>query len=343
MAMSREETNNYMHSTSPKRTKIFGELTLAKLFFLGLIAMLFSYGPLSLFAPVPLALGVLLYGRLKTVMMVLAFAALTIALQSQFPQVGWLGVSLGVSTLFAALIGEVILRRREPVRGLIVIGSSLVAFVVALVGITVAVSGIDLSTEVTSSVAKIFQSIREQNAEIIAGGGEDARVLADFLGNPQAFARDVMNWSFSFLFVGVHFTLWVGMFMILRNSLIWRSRHVYPFGVRDLVCYKVPDFFAWPLIAGLGLYLGGSSIAPWAEVVGGNLLACLGVFFFFQGFGVFIDLLGYLKIFGFFRSLLVISTVFLGWKVLVVAGLFDIWVDFRRFLKPKKNDEGDNL
>lgn len=343
MVMSREETNNYTRTSSPKRIKIFGEPTWGKLFFLGLIAVLFSYGPLSLFAPVPLALGVLLYGRLKTVLMVLAFTAISVSLQYQFPQVGWLSISLGISALFAGLISEVILRRREPVKGLILTGTALVVGVVVILAAIVFASGIDLSNEVTTNVAKIFQTIREQNAETIAGGGEDARVLSDFLNQPQAFANDILKWSFSFFFVGVHFTLWVGMFMLLRNSLVWRIRHAYPFGVRDLVNYKVPDFFAWPLIAGLGLYIGADSIAPWAEVVGGNLLACLGVFFFFQGFGVFIDLLGYLGIFGFFRSLLVVSTVFLGWKVLVFAGLFDLWVDFRRFLKPKKNDEGDSL
>lgn len=341
--MSREETNNYTRTSSPKRIKIFGELTWGKLFFLGLIAVLFSYGPLSLFAPVPLALGILLYGRLKTVMMVLAFAAITVGLQYQYPQVGWLSISLAVSTLFAALIGEIVLRRREPVKGLILTGTALVVAVVGIVAAAVLISGVDVSAEVNSNVAKIFQTVKEQNAEVLAGGGEETRVLADFLDQPQAFAKDIMTWSLSFLFVGVHFTLWVGMFMILRNSLVWRIRHAYPFGVRDLVHYKVPDFFAWPLIAGLALYIGADSISPWAEAVGGNLLACLGVFFFFQGFGVFLDLLGYLGIFGFFRSLLVISTVFLGWKFLVLAGLFDLWVDFRRFLKPKKNDEGDNL
>jgi len=131
--------------------------------------------------------------------------------------------------------------------------------------------------------------------------------------------------------------------MILRNSLVWRIRHAYPFGLKDLVRYKVPDFFVWPLIAGLALFLGAEAIAPWAEVLGGNILACLGIFFFFQGFGVFVDLLSFLGINGFFRSILIVSTVFMGWKVLVLAGLFDIWVDFRRFMKTKKNDEGDSL
>lgn len=345
MAMSQQETNNYARTSSAKRIKIFGELTWGKLIFLGFLAVLFSYGPLSLFAPVPLALGVLLYGRAKTSLMVLAFAALCMASQAVFPQGTWMAISLGVSTLFAALIGEIILRRREPVRGLITTGTLLVAVVVGLIAVGVVVSGIDVPAELNKTIASLFQAAKEQNSEVLAAGGEEARLLTDFLSKPEAFASDIMKWAFSFLFVGVHFTLWVGMFMILRNSLVWRIRHPYPFGIRDLVRYKVPDFFAWPLIVGLSLYLGGEAVAPWAETVGGNLLACLSVFFFFQGFGVFLDLLGFLRIFGFFRSLLVVSTVFLGWKVLVVAGLFDLWLDFRRFMKPKKNDdnEGDKL
>lgn len=343
--MSREDINNYARTSSAKKIKIFGQLTWGKLFFLGLIAALFSYGPLSLFAPVPLALGVLLYGRLKTSIMVLFFAALSLALQSWLPQATWMAVSLGTSTLFAALIAEIVLRRREPVKGLILTGTSLVLAIVALTAAIVWISGIDLSNEISTNVTKLFQAVREQNAEVLSGGGEEARVLADFLSNPQSFANDIMTWSLSFLFVGVHFTLWVGMFMILRNSLVWRVRHAYPFGLKDLVRYKVPDYFAWPLIAGLALFIGGDAISPWAEAAGGNVLACLGVFYFFQGFGVFLDLLTYLGILGFFRSLLVISTIFMGWKVLVIAGLFDMWVDFRRFMKPKKNNdnEGDSL
>ncbi|MBH48562.1 MAG: hypothetical protein CME71_10380 [Halobacteriovorax sp.] len=343
MAMSREDINNYARTSSAKKIKVFGELTWTKLIFLGLIAALFSYGPLSLFAPVPLALGILLYGRLKTFVVTLAFAAISVALQPVLPQATWMSISLGISLLFAALISEIVLRRRAPVQGLILTGTALVCAVVGFSAFAVWISGMDLSSEVTASVTTLFQSVREQNAEILSGGGEESRVLADFLSNPQAFANDIMTWSLSFLFVGVHFTLWVGMFMILRNSLVWRIRHAYPYGLKDLVRYKVPDFFAWPLISGLALYVGGTSIAPWAEAVGGNLLACLGVFFFFQGFGVFLDLLSFLGIRGFFRSLLVISTVFMGWKVLVVAGLFDLWVDFRRFMKTKKNDEGDSL
>lgn len=341
--MSREDINNYARTSSAKRVKIFGELTWSKLLLLGVIAALFSYGPLSLFAPVPLALGILLYGRLKTVLMVLGFAAISLALQPLLAQATWMAISLGTSTLFAGLISEIILRRSEPTRGLIFSGTSLALTLVAIVAAIVWISGVDLSTEINTNVATMFQSVREQNAEVISGGGEEARVLADFLSKPEAFANDIMNWSFAFLFVGIHFTLWVGMFMILRNSLVWRIRHAYPFGLKDLVRYKVPDFFVWPLIAGLALFLGAEAIAPWAEVVGGNILACLGIFFFFQGFGVFVDLLSFLGIKGFFRSILIVSTVFMGWKVLVLAGLFDIWVDFRRFMKTKKNDEGDSL
>ena len=341
--MSREDINNYARTSSAKRVKIFGELTWTKLIFLGLIATLFSYGPLSLFAPVPLALGVLLYGRLKTVLMVLGFAAVSLALQAYLPQATWMAVSLGTSTLFAGLISEIVLRRSEPTKGLIFTGTTFVFAVVALSAIVVWTSGTNLHEEINTNVATMFQSVREQNAEVLSGGGEEARVLADFLSKPEAFASDIMTWSFSFLFVGVHFTLWVGMFMILRNSLVWRIRHAYPFGLKDLVRYKVPYYFVWPLIAGLALFIGADAIAPWAEALGGNILACLAVFFFFQGFGVFVDLLSFLGIFGFFRSILVISTVFMGWKVLVLAGLFDIWVDFRRFMKTKKNDEGDSL
>jgi hypothetical protein len=32
----------------------------------------------------------------------------------------------------------------------------------------------------------------------------------------------------------------------------------------------------------------------------------------------------------------------MAWQLIVFAGLFDTWVDFRKYLVKKNNDEGDN-
>ena len=74
-------------------------------------------------------------------------------------------------------------------------------------------------------------------------------------------------------------------------------------------------------------------------MIGFTIIKCLGIFYFFQGFGVFSDLLSFLGIVGFFRTLMVVFVIFTGKYLIAAAGLFDNWFDFRKyFVKPKIED-----
>lgn len=88
--------------------------------------------------------------------------------------------------------------------------------------------------------------------------------------------------------------------MVLRNSVIWKQKISYPYSLRDIIEFKVPEFFVWPLIAGLALFLGGEYfLGEKAEVIAVNILYCLSIFYFFQGFGVLADFLTHIRIVGF--------------------------------------------
>jgi hypothetical protein len=92
---------------------------------------------------------------------------------------------------------------------------------------------------------------------------------------------------------------------------------------------------------GLVLILWGNQLGfQYSEFVGMTILHCLGIFYFFQGFGVFSDLLSFLGIMGFFRTLVVMIVIFLkGGYLIAAAGLFDNWFEFRKyFVKPKIED-----
>ena len=80
-----------------------------------------------------------------------------------------------------------------------------------------------------------------------------------------------------------------------------------------------------------------------SEVIGRNLLYCLGVFYLFQGFGVYNDFLKYLRIGGFIKTLFIAFTLILGARYLALLGIFDLWFDFRRFFTNSKKDEGDTI
>ncbi len=63
------------------------------------------------------------------------------------------------------------------------------------------------------------------------------------------------------------------------------------------------------------------------------------MFYFFQGFGLYISFLNFMGLGGFLRAVLVIATVITANEVLAIFGLFDMFVNFRKYMKRK--DQGE--
>ncbi|TNF31467.1 MAG: DUF2232 domain-containing protein [Deltaproteobacteria bacterium] len=319
-----------------------------KLLFLGVISLaLAASGPLSLFAAVPMVMAFLLYGRGKAFMLGGIVIGLTFVLARLVPELSHLWGIFAVVLLNAVLISEIIFRKWPPSKGLIVMGFSLVLFIGAItLGLSLT-SEQSLSAQIEAGVTSALNTIKssKENQVLLDSGDERAQALKEVIDNPKIVVNQIINWSPSVIFVGTFFGLWVSLFLVLRNSLIWRDRHGYPFGLSDLVKFRVPDFAVWPLIVGLVLFVGSTylGMGEMGEVIGGNILLCLAVFYFFQGFGIYIDTLNFFGIFGLFRTLMIMTTLFMAWQLIVFAGLFDTWVDFRKYLVKKNNDEGDNL
>jgi hypothetical protein len=106
-----------------------------------------------------------------------------------------------------------------------------------------------------------------------------------------------------------------------------------------LLNFKVPFEFVLVLALGLILALFAEKLGSLQfETLGFTIIKCLGIFYFFQGFGVFSDMLNFLGVTGFFRTLLVMITIFMASYLIAVAGLFDNWFDFRKYFV-KRNIE----
>ena len=89
----------------------------------------------------------------------------------------------------------------------------------------------------------------------------------------------------------------------------------------------MPDFCIWILILALSLFLGGEYLlGDRSVVIGMNLLVGAGVFYFFQGFGLLMDLLKHMKIVGMVRTLIFLSLILFGVKAgffLALLGVLD--------------------
>ena len=322
--------------------------TWLKLAFFILIAVLFSYGPFYIFASVPLTLVYLLYGwtKLSSVCLGVAIAAATFAPMVSLP---YSPLSFAGAYFLAVCIAESIMRKIQPVRALLYSGGLIVVAVVVLVCLALFLSDKGPRETVEIMAAESTAVFKEHNREFLGGDMPEMRAIKELLDNPTKIADMMMRWSFVVLFIGVFFGLWIGFLMVLHNSFLWRHMHSYPYSYRNLLAFRLDDRFAYVLILGLALCVG-SYYLDWgkaSDVVGTNILWCLAVLYFFQGFGIYWSLLDHLKIFGVLRVafvVLMLMTV-VAWQLLVVVGIFDVWMNFRRFFKPKKmkKSKGDKL
>lgn len=338
MTNSEAQTNN---------KAVDARASFGKLLFLAVMSVaLCSFGPLSVFAPVPLILAFLLYGRLTTLFIgaVCTSALWFVSAKFAIPQV-IAGMYL-MAFLYSILISEVVLRNINPVKGLIFSGLILVTLIGGSLIVYNQVSKVSVKSELSIATTKLMSLVKEQNKnnEALNSDGEEARAFQDFISKPEDLAKEIYGMLPAIIFVFSFFGLWISLFMTLRNSPIWRYKVPYSFSLKDLINFRAPDIFVWPLIFSLVCVVGADYGLPKvAESIGTNLLYCLGVFYFFQGFGVYNAFLKYLKIKGFMKTIFVVFTLVMAPKFLAILGMFDMWFDFRKFLTNSKKDEGDIL
>lgn len=320
--------------------------SVAKLLFLAVMTVaLSSLGPLGFFAPVPLAIAFLLYGRLVT----FAVAAVSVGLLWSASMVvpGFpmriAGMYLMV-LLYAFLVAEVIFRNINPVRGLIFAGLILVIFSGTLLIAYDRTNPTTLKGQISQVVSSTLMELKKQKAPSSEISGEEERAFDDFVSKPEVLTNEIYSSLPFIVFAMSYFGLWISLYVTLRNSLVWRYKVLYGYSLKDLTNFKVPDFFVYPLILSLVLMIGADQGLPaGSEVVGRNLLYSLGVFYLFQGFGVYNDFLKFLRIRGFMKTLFIAFTFILASKFLAILGIFDLWFDFRRFFTNLKKDKGDTI
>ncbi len=310
-----------------------------KLVLLISLSVLFSYGPLNLFAPIPLAFGHLLYGRNKST----AIAFVTILLLGLFtfiPSNFYLMMAFCCAYIFAIFIAESILNNWHPVRALIFSGISLISTLWVLLFLFFLFSATAPKAMVFNSVNDFIEIFKKDNAQLMLSDAPGATAIKELLRDPNLISQMILNWFFSLIFISIFATFWIGFLVILKNRHIW-SKHVisYAYTHKDLLTFKSHEYLIYFLIGGLVFYVGGDFLEidiPTLEVFGGNILFCLSFFYFIQGLGIYLDFLHFLKIYKVMRLFFTVLTVLVAWKILVILGVFDLWVNFRKFFRTSR-------
>ena len=310
---------------------------------LGIVTVfLVSFLPLFIFAPIPLVFVSLLYGRTKGILLALGVCGVSFLMASKGVLPPYVMSSSLVCLVYSILLSEVFFRNIHPVSAFFKMGLVLIAGLLLIVSLMNSIGGFSVKGEIEKTVAQMMDALKKEKA--LPPDEENARRLQSWIEKPSILSDRIYHWLPAGSFIGVFIMLWCGLFITLRNKISWQMYLPYPYTIRQLIEFKVPGFFVWPLILSLSLVLGGEYVSEsWGTMAGENLLYCLGIFYLFQGFGVYLDFLSSLRLYNFVKSLLIILILLVEIRILVLVGMFDYWLDFRKFFNKKNKKKGNIL
>jgi hypothetical protein len=294
---------------------------------------------MSVLTPFPIALAAVLYGRKVGYGTGVVAWIVSLLLSSFIFKDGTIFLIYSLSMLATIAIGEIAIRQIKPLRGMMIAGGSFLLLLSLIFTYAVKVNGLDVQKVLLTQLENSKEIIDSQKKLLEKSSGEskEAFEALALLNQPELIVDQVIKEAPSWFFVTTFLVLWLNLFLVLKSNRITRKWGKDQYSEFELLNIKVPDQMIWPVILSLLLALFGDRLGVWYPIVGLNLLKCLGVFYFFQGFGIYLAFLDYVRIGGFIRTILIMLTVFTAFQVMALIGLFDMFVNFRRFFIKDKN------
>jgi len=307
-----------------------------RLVLLGLTSIILCVSFLmSIFTPFPIALAAVLYGRKKGYGIGIAAWFVCLVLTTNVFGDITLFAFYSLALFVAVAIAEITIRKMSPLKGLFTFGGSIVGLVAILIGTSIVVGDINIKDRLVEEINKSKKVLEAQKEKIqkSANTSDEAFEAVALLSQPKLLAEEILKQAPSYFFMGTFLVLWANLFLILRSNRLLKKWTKSDISELDLLNIKMPEQFIFLVIAGLVLAVFGDSLGTLYPVIGISILKCVGVFYFFQGFGIYIGFLDFVKFSGFFRTVLVILTIFTASKLIALVGLFDMFVNFRRFFQ----------
>ena len=318
------------------------QLSIGRLLLLGVSSVILCMSQImTVFAPFPLALAIILYGRSKGY--AVAFAGLMASLMLSI-YLFKLPLLLGFYCLvmiFGIGIAEIVKKGISPIKGLVVLGLSVISIVFISIGLFFNTMKIDPKQFIVQQIQNSADEIAAKKVELEQSTNKEAIQVLQILDKPELIANEVIDSFPTYFFIGVFLMLWFNMFLVLKSRRLLLSGHDYPYSESSLLNFKVPFPYVGLLIVGLALAVFGEDLFKneMYESIGYKIIMGLGIFYFFQGLGVFSDLMTFLGMGGLFRTVIVILVIFMANYLIAVAGLFDNWFDFRKYFVKRNTEE----
>lgn len=314
------------------------QLTNKRLLLLGVSSVVLCISfIMAIFAPFPLAMASILYGRTKGFLIGIMGLVLTLGFAQFMYRDSTLTGFYFMVLILGLGIGEIANRGISPVKGIVVLGLSFMTLAGALTFSYLKSQNVTLEQFIVRELKSSSDKLAEQKEAIAQSSDKNSVELLQLLDRPDLLAKQMIESLPMYFFVGVFVMLWFNTFLALKSRRLLLSGQDHAFSEKNLLNFKVPFAVIYPLIAGLAMAVFGAKFG--LEAWGLIIVQCLGVFYFFQGFGIFSDLLSFLGVRGFFRTLLVMVTIFMANYLIAVAGLFDNWFDFRKYFVKQKTED----
>lgn len=334
----------------PKRFDI-KELSHKRLVWLGIVSVLLcSSIVMSVLTPFPLAIAFLFFGRQKG----LATSAIGFVLVAlivfvfynpiqnadHMPAFTMMLSTYLLSSLVAMAAVETIVRNQEPGQGVVVNGFTVLAIAAGFLLAFKYGYGVEPSLIIEKFISYVKPQM-EANFQQLVESGQDIKGSAWIVQlTAKEMTAEFLKVFPEMLFQGVFFWLWATSLMALRSQRLLKVIPSYRYTEKDLLRFKVKDWMIWPLIAALAaIALSLEKPDSSAFIWGMRVVKCLGVFYFFQGFGILMSFMDFAKIGGFIRMFFIVLCVIFLVPIITMAGFFDMWIDFRRFFKTETKKE----
>lgn len=302
---------------------------------------------LAVFNSFPLALAGLFFGRTRGALISLLSVIVAIIIWGKFfPNPVMVGAQV-MGVLVALGLQESFLRGVNPMKGVLTTGMAVISLVLVFSLFLFATQGNEVKNLVSNQVKAYSSEILKNKEALMSSGEEDNRQALDLLERPDVLTEQIMQTAPVVVFTGALLWPWVNMLILLRLRRSYLFTPAYPFFDRQFINYHVPQWVLIPTLAAMALtFFGDMVITPNPAIPGGlqdasawgkTALQMVGVLYFFQGMGIYLDFLDTLNFRGPLRHLLVLATVISGPWVIALFGLFDLWVNFRRFFQVQPN------
>lgn len=320
---------------TPQITPSIGRMVMMSILSIILVCSVYF----TVFTPYPLGLAIILFGRKIGFSVIgLALAAFLLITVNYIEEYSVFILYL-LSACVGVVVGEIILRRVNPIRGMVI---ALTSFVLFFGGIYLSQKTAIDHTIKQSLLEKIevLKPVFENQIEELKSSSErssstSAAALETVFNEPGPFIDNIINKAPGYIVMGVILMLWLNTFLLLKSQRLVKNAEDNKYSEKDLLNFKMPDQFIFPVLIGLGMYMWGEGLGAWAPQFGLIIIQILGIFYFFQGFGLYTAYLDFYKIRGILRSILMVITIMIAYEMIAFIGLFDMFINFRKYLKKR--------